>query len=174
MVLSLRDGYRSTPEYKRVYRNDSFDDWSLAIDTLVAWDVLLPTAEKGFCELMRRRHDAIHFRPETDLNVRELALAAVKCLQEIIGEQFSGFGLQPWFMSVPGEIYIKQDWESRPFITKVYLKNGPRVGPHHKIESVTPQLIISDPDHNREGPPGSDQEFLRLRKAFNDGGQRGL
>jgi len=174
LILALRDDFRSTAEYKMVYRKDSFDDWTLAIDTLTAWDVLLPKAVDGFRELMRKRHEALHFRPETDHNVRQLALEAITCLQQIIGEQFSGFGPQPWFITgIPGEIYIKKEWEAKPFIKKVYLPNGPLVGPHHRIESLHPQLRIIDPDHARAGPEISDDEFVRTRKAYNDGGQKG-
>jgi hypothetical protein len=174
LILALREDFKLTSEYKKVYRKDSFDDWSLAIDTLVAWDVLLPVAADDFRVLMRKRHEAIHFRPETDLNVRQLALDAVTCLQKIIGEQFSGYGLQPWFITgIPGEIYIKKTWESKPFISKVYLQNGLLLGPHHRIEFIHPQLQIIDPDHNKDCLEISDDEFVRIRKEFNDDGQKG-
>ncbi len=174
LILALRDDFKASAEYKHVYRKDSFDDWALAIDTLVAWDVLLPEAAADFRMLMRKRNEAIHFRPETDGNVRQLAFDAVTCLQKIIGEQFSGFGPQPWFITgIPGEIYIKEEWESKPFVRKVYLGNGPLVGPKHRIESLHPQIRIVDPDHNKPSPDISDDEFVSLRKAFNDGGQKG-
>lgn len=174
LILSLRDNYKSTPEYKAVYRKDSFDDWSLAINTLQAWDVLLPSAVQDFKALMQQRHKAIHFRPETDHNVRELALDSIKTLQAIIGEQFSGWGTQPWFITtIPGEIYIKREWEARPFIAKVYLPNAAHVGYKHRIQSIRPQVRILDPDHNIGTPEGSDDEFSKLRNAFNQAGQRG-
>jgi hypothetical protein len=174
LILALRDDFKASEQYKRVYRKDSFDDWSLAIETLAAWDVLLPQAAADFQELMKKRNEAIHFRPETDQNARDLALEATKCLQKIIGEQFSGFGPQPWFItSIPGEIYIKKDWESRSFIRTVYLSNGPLVGPKHKIETMHPRIIISDPDHLNSSPDISDDEYAALRKAFNDDGQKG-
>lgn len=174
LLIALRDDFKTTPEYKKVYRKESFDDWTLAIDTLAAWDVLLPQAQADFRQLMQKRHEAIHFRPETDQNVRGLALEAIVCLQKIIGEQFSGFGPQPWFVpDIPGEIYIKKDWETRPFIKTVYLGNGLRVGPRHKIESMYPRVHIVDPDLANEGEEISDEEFSRRRRAFNDGGQNG-
>lgn len=174
LILALREDYRSTPEYKAVYRKDSFDDWSLAIGTLVAWNVLLPNAADDFRLLMQQRHNAIHFRPETDHNSRELALEAVTRLQAIIGEQFSGFGPQPWFITtIPGEIYIKKDWEARPFINKVYLPNAILVGPRHRIETIRPQLHIVDLDHGEALPEGSDEEFSNLRQTFNQNGQQG-
>lgn len=167
----MREEFKLTPEYKKVYRKNSFDDWTLAIDTLVAWEVLLPGAVDDFRILMTKRHEAIHFRPETDLNIRRLALDAVTCLQKIIGEQFSGFGPQPWFITgIPGEIYIKKDWESKPFINKVYLRNGLLVGPHHRIESIHPHLRITDPDDGKDYPEISDDEFESLRKEFRNGG----
>lgn len=174
LVLTLREDYRSTPEYKAIYRKDSFDDWSVAIGTLVAWDVLLPSAADNFRMLMEHRHNALHFRPETDHNSRELALAAINCLQAIIGEQFSGFGPQPWFITtIPGEIYIKKEWEARPFIAKVYLPNAVLVGPWHQVASILPQLQIVDPDPVATTSDGSDDEFSRLRHAFRQGGLQG-
>jgi len=174
LMLTLRDDFKSTSEYKKVYRKDSFDDWSLAIDTLAAWDVLLPQTQANFQQLMEKRNRAIHFGPETDQNVRELALDAISCLQKIIGEQFSGFGSQPWFIAdIPGEIYIKKGWESRPFIRVVYLRNGLRVSPRHKIESMHPKLQVVDFDLQSEGEDISDEEFSRLRLAFREGGQNG-
>jgi hypothetical protein len=39
LVLRLRDYFKATDEYKKVYRKDSFDNWDLAINTLEAWGV---------------------------------------------------------------------------------------------------------------------------------------
>ena len=173
LILALREDFRSSPEYKRICTKDSFDDWTLAIDTLVAWNVLLPSVVSNFREMMTKRHKAIHFRPETDQNAKELALDAIKCLQKIIGEQFSGFGPQPWFItSIPGEIYIKKGWEDKPFIKSVYLKNGVLVGPKHKIVSIHPKIHVVDPDYGKQGPEISDNDFSRFRKEFNDNGQK--
>lgn len=174
LILAFREDFRSMPQYKAVYRKDSFDDWELAIGTLAAWDILLPSAADDYRLLMVQRHRAIHFRPETDSNARELALEAIKCLQKIIGEQFSGWGSQPWFITaIPGEIYIKKDWEIRPFISKIYLPNAARVGYRHRIESIRPHVQITDPDYEKQLSDVSDDEFASLRRAFNEGGQQG-
>lgn len=37
LVLILRHDYRHTPEYKNVYRKDSFDNWDVPINTLESW-----------------------------------------------------------------------------------------------------------------------------------------
>lgn len=173
LILSLREDYRSTPQYRHVCRKDSFDNWTLAIDTLKAWDVLLPQTVQDFRALMQQRHRAIHFTPETDHKPRELALSAIKSLQSIIGEQFSGWGTQPWFITtIPGEIYIKKEWETRPFIAKIYLPNAALVGYKHHIETFHPQMRIVDPHHNASTSEVSDDEFSILRKAFNQSGQQ--
>jgi len=171
LILVLREEFKATPEYKHVYRKDSFDDWALAIDTLAAWEVLLPNVIDDFRSLMRKRHEALHFRPETDRNDSPLALNAIKCLQKIIEDQFSGFGSQPWFVtSIPGEIYIKKDWEARPFIKKVYLPNGCLVGPRNRVEELMPKLRIVDTD-DYDNVEISDEDFARLRLEFNEKGQ---
>ena len=51
LVLRLRDHFKATPEYKRVYRKESFDNWGLAIDTLESWDVLRSETAEAFREL---------------------------------------------------------------------------------------------------------------------------
>jgi hypothetical protein len=172
LILLLRNDFKSTVEYRKVYRKDSFDDWGLAINTLQSWNILLPTVVNNFRLLMDKRNRAIHFRPEIDHNVRGLALEAIACLQEIIGEQFSGFGLQPWFITdIPGEIYIKKDWESNPFINKIYLPNGLPLSPYHKIEAIIPQLKIIDPFFKKDCSTISDEKFSASRKKFNADGQ---
>jgi hypothetical protein len=164
LILILRDEFKSTAQYKRVYKKDSFDNWDTAIDTLAAWDVILLAVVLEFRKLRDRRNDAIHFRPEVDENDRALALAAISSLGSIIGNQFCAFGPQPWFITdIPGEIYIKKDWESRPFIRKVYLPNCVAVGPQHKIESVMPWRVKDDVAYEERDI--TDQEFCFLRLA---------
>lgn len=163
LVLLLRNDYKSTSEYKKVYRKESFDDWMIPITALKAWNVLLPDVEQSFLKLKKMRNKAIHFQPETDRNDRALALEAVNCLSDIIGSQFSGFGPKPWFITdVLGEVYVKQGWETKPFIRKVYLPNCVLVGPKHRIESLYPQVIIND-SFQYEQRVVCDDEFCQLR-----------
>jgi hypothetical protein len=161
LILSLREDYKSTPEYKYVYGKNSFQDWSKAIEILTAWDVLLPVTAEKFRELEKIRNKSIHFNPEIDEKTRELSLGAVKILGEIIDNQFSGFGKQPWFMIVPGAIYIKKEWEAKPFIKKIYLPNCALVGPNHKIKSIMP-WSIEDTEYPQQEI--SDEEFAELLK----------
>ncbi len=165
LILSLRDDFKGTPEYKKVCSKDSFDNWDLAIDTLEAWGVLLPGAVSEFRALRDRRNEAIHFRPDVDRNDRDLARVSIRSLSSIVRNQFGALGRQPWFITgVPGEIYIKKDWESRPFIRKVYLPNCKAVGPRHEVESIeTHPWTIKDGEY--EDREVSDDEFCALRQT---------
>lgn len=162
LILALRENYKKTREYKKVYRKDSFDDWSLAIDTLESWDVLLPEAVSEFRALMDMRHKALHFRPETDSNDRQLALDAITCLQRVITAQFAGLGKMPWYFHVPGEIYIKKEWEQVPFVKKVLTPSCAYVGPKHQIVKMFPNVRIND-RHEYEDTDVTDEEFKTLR-----------
>ena len=95
LMLILRDYFKSTDEYKKVYRKSSFDDWESAISTLEAWGVLLLGVAKDFRKLKKMRNNSIHFRHNIEINDRQLALEAIQKIQKIIGNQFSGIGPQP-------------------------------------------------------------------------------
>jgi len=166
-MLGLREFYKNTPEYKKVYDKHSFDDWNLAINTLESWDILLPDVVKNYKNLADLRNKkAIHFNPETDSNDRELALQAIKLLSEIVGDQFSGFGPQPWFITnIPGEIYIKKDWETNPFVKTVYIPNCLLLGPYYTFSDFDYSIggfIVKD--ENYDDVEISDEEFATLRK----------
>ncbi|MFQ5883011.1 MAG: hypothetical protein ACE5I9_11180 [Candidatus Methylomirabilales bacterium] len=164
LILTLRDEFKATPEYRRVYHKDSFDNWDTAIDTLEAWKLLLPQVVVEFRELRDRRNEAIHFRPEVDKSDRTLALGAIGSLGSILGNQFGAFGPQPWFITgIPGETYIKKSWENNPFIRKIYLPNCLAVGPKHKVESVVPWVVKDD--YQYEEREVTDEEFCILRRA---------
>jgi len=73
LIIRLRDDYKSSSEYKKVYKKKSFDNWMIAIKTLKNWNILLPEVVKKFKELEKMRQKAIHFQPDVDRNDRELA-----------------------------------------------------------------------------------------------------
>lgn len=134
LMLDLRDFYKSTPEYKLVFRKHSFDNWAVPIDTLEAWNILRPTAVTEFRALMELRHRSVHFNVSTYRTLREDALAAILHLREIIDEQFTAFCARPWFIKgTSGQIFIKREWEDNPFIKKFYLPTCPFVGPNFSI-----------------------------------------
>ncbi|WP_198117671.1 hypothetical protein [Massilia rhizosphaerae] len=163
MVLLLRDHHKGSQEYKKLYRKDSFDQWPVAIDALASWDELLPEAATKFRELNEMRNRAIHFNPETDHNDKDLALKAIHVLQDIVSAQFSAFGSQPWYFCIPGEMYVKKNWEEKPFVKHIVIPNGALVGPRHEITSAVPQFVIND-RHEYPNAEITDEEFTALRE----------
>lgn len=166
LMLNLRSEYKNTPEYGKIHRKASFDNWSVAINALEAWDVLLPDVVTNFNKLNSVRNKAIHFNPETDHNDRDLALEAINLLSNIIKEQFSAFGLQHWFIpNIQGASFIKKEAEATPFIKLVYLPNCALVGPLHSLTleptSSGIKTIIHD-NNQYEGKEISDDDFAKL------------
>jgi hypothetical protein len=167
LILRLKEFYKSSPEYKKVYNKKSFTDWDLAIDTLEAWSVLLPDVATTYRQLAQIRHQkAIHFNPETEENDREIALEAIKTLSEIISTQFSAFGPEPWFIpNIPGCSFIKREAEQSPFIQTVYLPNCVLVGPFHRLEVKYEEgryLFHVVDDYPYEKRDITDEEFVEI------------
>lgn len=163
MVLLLRDYHKDAPEYKKLYRKQSFDYWPLAIDALESWGELLPEAADKFRDLNEKRNRAIHFNPETDHNDKGLALEAIHLVQDIVNIQFAAFGTQPWYFCIPGEMYIKKEWEEKPLIKHIFIPNSLLVGPKHRVESVLPQIVVTD-QFEYDDRERSDEEYFELRQ----------
>ena len=94
------------------------------IKALENWEILLPNVLKEFNKLKTIRHKSLHFNQKLTDDLRTYALEALGTIQKILFEQFSGIGNQPWSItSVPGEIYLKKEWEIHPFTAKYYVPN---------------------------------------------------
>lgn len=78
-------------------------------------------------------------------------------------EQFAAFGTQPWYFCVPGEMYIKKEWEERPLIKHIFIPNSALVGPSHRVESMIPKIIVND-QFDYEEREISDEEYAELRQ----------
>ena len=130
LVIDLREFFRASPEYRHVYRKDSFADWALPIATLEAWQILLPAAAAEFRSLMPLRHRSLHFNVSTYATLRDDALAAILHLRTIIEQQFGSFALRPWFITgTKGHVFIRKSYEQNPFVQTYFLPNCPFVGP---------------------------------------------
>lgn len=161
LILNLKDCYKSTLEYKKIYRKQSFDSWEDAISILEAWDVLLPNVTIKFRELMKLRHRTLHFNPETDKNDHELALSAVITLSDIITSQFSAVGNQPWYFIVNGATFVKRTQENIPFVRKIVIPCCQLVGPLHTLELKRDTFVVND-DYNYEDHVVSDEEYSTM------------
>ena len=167
LVITFREDYQATKEYKLVASKQSFDNWDRAIDVLSSWGCLRPETAQAFSKLKKQRNAAIHFRPETDKNHRQLALSAIQAFQQIIECQFAAWARLPWTIdNTPGETYIKKSWESDTFVRKIFLPNCKHVSYKHTVESILPQWEIDDSNCPAEIVDVSDEEFARLRRDF--------
>lgn len=165
ILLGVKDSFKTTPEYKKVGLKEKNDDWERLIEALSNWKILLPNASLNFEKLRKKRHYSLHFNASTDARTREEALESILLIQEIVAEQFSAFGSQPWFITgIPGEIYIKKSWEDNPFIKLVYLPNSILVGYKHEIKSVLPWLVSDNQAY--EDSELTDEKFVELRNQF--------
>lgn len=130
LILDLRDHYVGTPEYKRVYRKLSFDDWDTPIRALEAWEVLLADVAQEFRALKLLRHRSIHFNMGTYSTLREDALQALLHMRTIIDGQFGTFGVRPWFIEgTKGHMFIRKEFEENPFIASYFIPRCAYVGP---------------------------------------------
>ena len=135
LVIDFRDLFKATPEYKRVYRKASFDNWELVISTLAAWEILLPDVAEQFSGLAALRHRSLHFNVETYDNLRGDALAAVGHIRTIVERQFGTFGTQPWYIEgILGASFVKRAFEDHPFVRRYLLQQSPFVGTRSRIE----------------------------------------
>ncbi len=130
LILDMRPYFKATPEYRRVHRKDSFDNWDLPINTLDAWGILLPEAINEFRALKLLRHRSIHFNLITYVTLRDDALAAILHMRTIIEQQFSSFAIRPWFIpGTLGHVFIRKSFETNPFVMKYFIPRCPFVGP---------------------------------------------
>jgi len=130
LILDMRDHFKATPEYRNVYRKDSFDNWDLPIDTLEAWNILLPEAVTEFRTLKQLRHRSIHFNVSTYSTLRDDALAAILHMRTIIEQQFGSFAVRPWFIpGTKGHVFIRKAFETHPFVQAYFIPKCPFVGP---------------------------------------------
>lgn len=168
LVLDLRNDYVGTSEHEAVAKDKSFSNWRLMITTLEAWQVLDQEVAALFTSLFRLRNRAVHFNPATYESARDDALAAITCLRDIIEKQFGTFGRQRWY--IPGTLgacFIKQAFESNPFVRKFIATSAVYVGPLHSVrmtEAGAWQFVDWPPDVYGDTVV-SDEQY---RDLFND------
>lgn len=166
LILDLREEFRATPQYKKVARKESFDNWEASVETLVAWDVLLPEAAGEFLVLGDLRHRSIHFNPETYTNLRDDALKAALHLRAIIAAQFGSFSTAPWFIKgTAGQCFIARDWEQKPFVKKFYLPACQFVGALFAINFDAQRGVVFYDKDDYGGGDWTDEEFA---ENYND------
>lgn len=164
LMLALRDDFKSSPHYKKLYDKESFDNWDFVIDVLYDWDVFDDRAAAAFSDLKTRRNAAVHFNPATDHNARDLAREAILSLQHAVEVQF-GIGAQRWFIPKAPHPYVRADAEDWPFVKRVILVSPSvaLVGPKATLEFDHETEAFAVAAMGDAGDDiGSDEEFLAL------------
>jgi hypothetical protein len=167
LVIKLRDYYTTSKIYKKVCNKESFDNWSVPIEALEEWDVLLPDTASRFRDLQKIRNEAVHFNERLEKQDRSPALAAIQIMKSIIGDQFGSRpgGSRDWFIEkIPGFSYIKKPSEELPFIKEFYLPACVLVGPFREISFTGSGWLIKD-DYSYETKSITDAEFTDLLKT---------
>ncbi len=164
LLLRLRDYFKSSDEYKRVYQKDSFDNWDTAINVLESWKILRPDTVASFQRLKKIRNDNIHFDYSTDYSDRRYALQGLREMTDIIKSQFAATGPLPWFIpNTKGVSYIKKEYETDPFVKEIYLQNCELVGPKHRMEHKDGRFFAID-EEEYENRDIADEEFVILAR----------
>ncbi|MBO1905270.1 hypothetical protein KHP60_09860 [Microvirga sp. 3-52] len=163
LVLSLRDHYKDSSHYRKVYRKSSFDNWDIAIDALADWRVLNEQVASNFRGLKSIRNKSIHFHPETYSTVREDSLSAIKLVSKIIEHQFGFFKVEhEWAISgTIGAQFVSKAYEDDPFIKTFYLPQCPLVGPYYAVAFHEIGILFFDRESYSDHEI-SDEEFSKL------------
>jgi hypothetical protein len=163
LVLDLRNSFKSSEHYKKVYRKDSFDNWPLMVSVLMDWRIFAEGVEADFLALGELRNRSIHFNPETYHSMREDALAALLRLNAILAKQFGYFGGQPWFIEdTPGAQFLKRAYESAPYVRAYIIPRSGLVGPLYGME-ITQEGHWVHLDYADYGDDElSDEEFAKM------------
>jgi len=164
LILRLRDYYKRSRHYKRIYRKESFDDWERSVGILSDWKVINSTdVKREYKKLARIRRDVIHFNTLEDIQGK--ALDALKAVHDITAYFFAIGQREDIYFWCSGEVYVKKAAQRNPFVGEMILPHCVLVGYRHKIESANDRPIARD-DNSYEQREISDDQFIRLRESF--------
>jgi len=108
LILKTRGHLKNDPNYKRIYRKESFDDWGKMIDIIKDWGLVPEKAIVTMKELMPIRHQSIHYN-ET-FNFEAIAPEVINKLISDITEIFGVINRKDIYLvfDIPGEIWVRQ------------------------------------------------------------------
>jgi len=161
LVFGLREHYRRSVHYKRIYKKPREQNWTRLRKILRDWRVL----SREQCEAIKRLHalrtDAVHYVADYDYSAA--AEEAVKLTVGLVDSLFFVFDRKDIFriFEVPGEIWVRADQENTPFVQEFVLPLCGRFGPTH--------LWLDAGHYEEDGAPIealSEEEFIEFRRRF--------
>ncbi len=159
LIIKTRHHYKNSSHYKKVYKKNSFDNWSTAIEVLQDWEVISENVAKLFLRLEKFRNNSVHYND--NYNFASNSYNAVKTLAKIIDLQFNYISRKDlfWVFDIPGEIWVKSDVIDKPFVKEFIL-------PHCWLLTPFDEPTASPPIKSKKVPlkPLTDTEFIELRK----------
>lgn len=167
LILNIAPYHKSSPHYKKIHGQDSFNNWGFAINVLADWDVLDEATETMFQKLNKLRNDSVHYQRKTQ-NLIAMALQAINIINKIIENLFGLFRKDILLVfNVPGEIFIKKEAESIPLVRQFYFPSATQVGYKFSLESdphSQGKIIVVD-NHDYPDEEVTDEEFIHLRNS---------
>jgi len=161
LVIKTRDYFKSHPEYKKIYRKSSFDDWEKMLCLISDWQLVPENAVNLFRNLMPIRHESIHYNENYDFE--SIAPVAINNLIAAIIEIFGVENRKDIYLvfDVPGEIWVRSAVENQPFVMEF-------IRPHcyyaHAIHDIDPTAGRIIERLGKTGPL-TDEEFIELRRC---------
>ncbi len=147
VILELRDFFPQHPATKRVAAKSAFDNWTVMIRVLRAWDVLPQDVADNLERLRRLRNDVVHYNlPTLDAAARDEALEALQLLQASIERLFHPDPTRHLIPGIDGCEFFRLDAETEPFVQRFFLPASVLVSPEHEWAYVG-EPTVSDNQH---------------------------
>jgi len=162
IILNLREYYKHSDHFKRLYKKESFGDWEKSIKILSDWKVIDSKEIKNkYLELAEVRHNVIHFNKLEDIESK--AKRTLEIIYDITAYLFGVGHRSDIYLWGQGEIYIKKNSEETPFVKKMILPHCHPVGYKHFVDTGNEgQWIIRD-NNLYEEREITDEEFIKMR-----------
>jgi hypothetical protein len=162
LIIKLRDHFKSSDYYKKIWNKDSFDQWDLPLSILNEWGIISAGVKSAFQRLQKYRNESIHYNEGYDFETN--SHDAVKALADIINNQFNYINRKDLFcvFDMPGEIWVKSTVVNDPFIKEFVLPHCLQLTP---FDEPTPDPPIRG--KNVLLKPFSDEDFIKARNSRN-------
>ncbi len=166
LILKLRDYYKHSQIYKKIYSKNLIQDWELAINVLKDWNLIGDELANDYFKLHEVRIENVHLK-----GFRDFRSEARFALQQIMKITDALFSLRKdIFFWVPGEPYIRKDKEEEPIVKEFFIPNCKLLGYKHpapRLETLPEGIVfIFDDPYDYEHREITDEEFKRLREEW--------